>query len=255
MGKTVCISIVSHNQQDLIKENFAHFPKMIGEYQVKFFIADNTGSETLKKFCYDEGFFYFYSGHRKGFGANHNKAYKILNLFSGDIFIICNPDIVIDPPQLEGILKSFEHSNSDIFNVTVYFDEKKEVQDNPDKHYPYFFNFVFSILTGKRLHYGSNKNVKHPAWISGAFMVVKPEAFKQLGGFDEGYFMYCEDLDLCFQAKKMGMTITYDAGHYILHDTRMDSRKLFSKSIWWHMKSALRYLWKNRQFKLIYIAK
>ena len=54
-------------------------------------------------------------------------------------------------------------------------------------------------------------------WITGAAMMARKECFERLGGFDESYFMYFEDVDLCYRARLLGYEIGYAAGCSIIH--------------------------------------
>ncbi len=255
MNKTVFISVVSHSQEEMVVENFSNFPKSLGSLDIKLCIMDNTGSQILKSFCDQNKLFYYHDGQKRGFGENHNKMFSLLELENDDIFIVCNPDVLIQADQLDGLLHKFMDSNCDIFSVKTYFDKEANYVDNPDKYYPGFFNFAYSLATNIRLHYGTDMNKKNPQWISGAFMVFKQEAYKKLNGFDEGYFMYCEDIDLCYRANKLGLEIGYNADYYIEHDTQMQSRRLFSPNMLWHVQSAVRFVVKNRFFNPLVIVK
>jgi GT2 family glycosyltransferase len=255
MAKKVYVSVISHNQQDLIKHYYKEFPKKLGNYEIQLAILDNTGSAALEKYCKEEGYFYYHDGKQRGFGANHNLMFNVLEVKDEDIFIVANPDLLIKPDQLEGMLESFEKSNADIFTTTMYLDKESGKLDFPDRYFPGILNFPISILTGKRLHYGTRERVENPEWISGAFILFKPASYRRLGGFDEDYFMYCEDIDLCYRAKKMGMQLVMDPDFYVEHDSRMGSRTLFSKNLYWHISSTIRFLVKNRIVKLVTVAK
>ncbi len=255
MPKNVFISVVSHSQEDMVIENFSHFPKLSESFSIKLSIMDNTGSEILKRFCEQNEFFYHHDGQKRGFGANHNKMFSLLNPQDNDIFIICNPDVRIQQDQLEGLLQSFTNSNYDISSVKTYFDKKRNQVDNPDKYFPGFFNFAYSLATDKRLHYGSNLKTQNPQWISGAFMVFNQSVYRRLNGFDEEYFMYCEDIDLCYRAHKLSMKLGYSEDYYIEHDTQMASRGFFSPNMMWHIRSAVKFVIKNRFFNPLVIAK
>ncbi len=255
MSRNVFVSVISHAQEDMVIKNFDNFPKTCGIFDIKLSIMDNTGSKILKEFCKHNRLFYYHDGDIRGFGKNHNRMFSVLNPKYNDLFIVCNPDVLIQKDQLEGLLYSFVDSDSDIFSVKTYFDKEGNQVDNPDKHFPGFFNFALSLATDKRLHYGSNSGVRSPQWVSGAFMVFKQKVYQKLNGFDESYFMYCEDIDLCYRASKLGFKIGYNANFYIEHDTQMQSRELFSPSMKWHVKSAVKFIVKNRFFTPLVIAK
>ncbi len=54
-------------------------------------------------------------------------------------------------------------------------------------------------------------------WVSGAFFVVRRQAFEELGGFDESYFMYAEDIDLCWRAHQAGWKVLYVPAAVVTH--------------------------------------
>lgn len=57
-----------------------------------------------------------------------------------------------------------------------------------------------------------------PEWVSGACMLVRRSAFEQVGGFEESYFLYCEDTDLCAQLRAAGWDIRYEPGATVHHE-------------------------------------
>lgn len=54
-------------------------------------------------------------------------------------------------------------------------------------------------------------------WVTGAFLLARREVIEKIGGWDEGYFMYTEDTDLCFRAKKAGWKVVYNPKWSITH--------------------------------------
>ena len=54
-------------------------------------------------------------------------------------------------------------------------------------------------------------------WVSGACFLARRQAFDELGGFDEAYFMYAEDIDLCWRAKQAGWKVNYVPGAVVTH--------------------------------------
>jgi len=254
MRRTVYISVISHRQEELIEQNFQNFPKQLSDFDIAISILDNTGSEHLKNFCLKEDLFYHRNETPRGFGHNHNTMFRLLNPKEHDIFIIANPDIILLPDQVEHLVQNFIATDTDIGAPRSYLDKSTGFLDYPDRYFPCLANFMISIITGKRLHYGTNENQEYPKWLSGSFILFKPSVFQALGGFDEGYHMYCEDIDLCYRAQQKGYRIKLDTGAYIIHDSRMESRKLFSKSILWHMQSAWRFSRKSKRLFCLTIA-
>ena len=56
-------------------------------------------------------------------------------------------------------------------------------------------------------------------------MLFRSETFRALGGFDERYFLYYEDVDLCRRAARRGLAVVYDPGVELIHDARRASRR------------------------------
>jgi N-acetylglucosaminyl-diphospho-decaprenol L-rhamnosyltransferase len=81
-------------------------------------------------------------------------------------------------------------------------------------------------------------------WLSGACLLVRRSAFEQLGGFDPGYFMYFEDVDLGYRLGKSGYRNVYEPDavvtHYGAHSTSSESGRLTSIAA--HHDSARRFL-------------
>ncbi len=245
MGKNIYFSIVSHNQTDLIQKNFADFPKEMDGCRIFVVIIDNTGCQELKRFCDDEALVYYHDGKQRGFGANHNHIFRWLQLHDDDRFVVCNPDIHIEKEHLHKVIQNSE--NTDIYSPVIYFDRKNGELDNPDKEFPGLLNFFISFATQKRLHYGTRLRTTEPGWISGAFMLFRASVYRALDGFDEDYFMYCEDIDICYRARKMGFKITVDHACHIEHHAQMHSRNIFSRNNVWHIKSAFKYALKHKK--------
>ena len=96
-----------------------------------------------------------------------------------------------------------------------------------------------------------DKPINRPIdWCAGSFMGFSIDTYHKLKGFDEGYFMYCEDIDLCYRAKSLGINIKYFENIKALHLAQHSNRKFMSKSFRWHLKSIFRYLFISRLPKL-----
>ncbi len=78
-------------------------------------------------------------------------------------------------------------------------------------------------------------------WVTGACMVVRRRAIREVGGFDEGFFMYWEDCDWCTRFRSIGWKVLYHPGlGPIEHHSGSSSKKARLKSHFWFHKSAVR---------------
>jgi GT2 family glycosyltransferase len=82
-------------------------------------------------------------------------------------------------------------------------------------------------------------------WLSGACMAIRREVFEQLAGFDEQFFMYWEDADLCKRAREAGWRVVYDPRVSVRHlGSRSSNKRPVSSTIAFH-RSVLRYYLKH----------
>lgn len=87
-------------------------------------------------------------------------------------------------------------------------------------------------------------------WVSGAAMMVRREAFEAVGGFDEAYFMYVEDVDLCSRLREAGWKAVYHPEAEMMHHVAGSSHRTPYKMIFHHHRSLLRYALTRTRGKL-----
>jgi GT2 family glycosyltransferase len=82
-------------------------------------------------------------------------------------------------------------------------------------------------------------------WVSGACTLIRRTAFDEVGGLDEGFFLYWEDADLCLRLKKRGWMTIYHPGVEVTHLTGRSSAHAQRRSLIAFHRSAFRYFWKH----------
>ncbi len=82
-------------------------------------------------------------------------------------------------------------------------------------------------------------------WVSGACMLVRREAFEQIGGMDEGFFLYWEDADLCRRLEHAGWRTVYVPAAVAIHAGARSSRYAADASLAAFHRSAFRLFWKH----------
>ena len=81
-------------------------------------------------------------------------------------------------------------------------------------------------------------------WLSGCFLMIRREAFQQVGFFDTSFVKYFEDVDMCLRMARAGWRVMFHGGTYCYHMEQRASRRLMSRDAWRHGLSYLRWLGK-----------
>jgi N-acetylglucosaminyl-diphospho-decaprenol L-rhamnosyltransferase len=79
-------------------------------------------------------------------------------------------------------------------------------------------------------------------WVSGAFICLRRSAVDSVGGWDERYFMYMEDFDLCWRLRRLGWRVAYEPGGRVTHVQGASTAKRPYRMIVEHHRSAYRFL-------------
>lgn len=91
------------------------------------------------------------------------------------------------------------------------------------------------------LHDWKTTQVQTVDWVSGACLLVRREAMEQIGGFDENFFMYFEDVDLCLRLRKQGWKIYYNPDVSITHIGGASVSQNHTRTHWYD--ASLRYFY------------
>lgn len=83
-------------------------------------------------------------------------------------------------------------------------------------------------------------------WVSGCAMLVRRDAFEAVMGFDEGYFMYVEDVDICTRLRQAGWSVLFSPELEVVHETGVSARKRSRRLAFEHSRSIYRYFAKHR---------
>ncbi|WP_213712478.1 glycosyltransferase [Cedecea lapagei] len=245
------IIIVSHNHDDYVIPLVNKLHRQQGE-SFLIYVKDNVNSERLNKFCADSNVIYLRSDIRAGFAQNNNLAVEYIHnnrkVDDDDYFLFVNPDVLIEPCVIEDINKEVGIHHYDMFTIDLYKNLDMSVRDPSVRKFPTIFNFLTSYILGFNDSIIDRSNIyqpQHVDWCAGSFLGVKADVFKKLKGFDENFFMYCEDLDLCIRAKALGFNLYYLPGIKAVHFCQSENRKLVSKNFMWHLKSIGYIYWKR----------
>jgi N-acetylglucosaminyl-diphospho-decaprenol L-rhamnosyltransferase len=187
-----------------------------------------------------------------GYGAAINEGVSLLPS-DCTVIVMCNPDISFEPETLHRTVEALlAHPTAGIAGPAVI---------NPDGSiYPSARAFPgvrvgigHAILgevwkknpwTQKYLGVYEGDDVRIVDWLSGSCLVAKKEALDQVGGFDPEYFMFLEDVDLCFRLKRAGWRSLYVPGARIEHSGGHSTKSRMADMVKVHHESARRFLFR-----------
>ena len=108
---------------------------------------------------------------------------------------------------------------------------------------------LFPPLERQRAHYHLDEDVDGPVeadWLLGAFLLLRRAMLDELGGFDEGYRHYVEDIDLCYRAMRAGWERWYVPASRVMHDwAQVTDKGFLSRHSLWHARSMGRFVRKH----------
>lgn len=96
----------------------------------------------------------------------------------------------------------------------------------------------------------SPKKEEDVDWVSGGCMMVRKKLFDELGGFDEGYFMYLEDMDLCLRVRQKGYAVHFSPACRVTHVGQGSSSRSFAIM---HIHKGVRYFYKKYKSRFEYV--
>jgi GT2 family glycosyltransferase len=142
-----------------------------------------------------------------GFGAACNAGAKIAN---GDILWFLNPDTEVISENISKIIREFKQNDKTGIIGPRLVDEKSNIQE-----WIAGKKVSLASIILNNLRYKKDKKIWQSAvpvtctWVTGGAMFVRSKLFEKLGGFDEKFFLYFEDVDLCKRAGEKGNKVVY----------------------------------------------
>lgn len=242
------IAIVSHGHFDYICKNKSLI-EISQVDNVEIFIKDNLKEHRLKQYAENNGITYITTGCQLGFGENNNfiffSAKEMLNVQEKDWFIILNPDVEISLSEFENLLDTLKHLSGQFFAPNLFKDPQFKVSENSIRKFASYRDLLnpFKLQPINRPYNKDDlKDLDVVEWASGAFLCVTFGAFESVGGFDEKYFMYYEDVDLCFRLNQKGVQLRYLKNVKAVHKGEYKNRSVFSKHFRWYLSSLFKFL-------------
>lgn len=198
------------------------------EIEIQVIIVDNNSN--------DNKFFVFQQKYKWVTWIENSKNYGFAKACNIGIenakskwYLFLNPDTILEPKSIHSLInycnKKTEHR---IIGIKQLNENKKN-----SNSYGLFLNFwslsglIRTLIRLKKGSYKSinSKEIANPDWISGSFIMIRKEDFELINGWDESYWMYYEDMDLCKRAKKINLKVSLLNNWSCIHFHGASSRK------------------------------
>jgi len=187
-----------------------------------------------------------------GFGKAHNRGFKEAQ---GKYVLFLNPDTKITAESLEKMLNVFEADEKIGIAGPILVDGEGRFQNECWGFKKTPLSTIKSKLSGSATR-AEEEGIFEVDWVSGGAMIIRKNIFSELGGFDEKYFMYFEDVDLCLQAKKNGWKIAVNPAARVYHRggksflSHRDKKKYYYASQNYYLKKNFGS-WRARLVKML----
>lgn len=225
----ISILIVSYNTKDLLEKNLRQLSG--GDYEI--IVIDNASCDGTLEMI-EQKFPHVICmplSKNIGFGPANNKGAKRAK---GDLLLLLNPDAFVKPEDVAKAaieIKQFPHCG-------VLGAQLISLEGTPQPTFrklPNLLNFL--------------KDEPGEDWITGAFMLIPKKAFEDVGGFDEQFFLYYEEVDLCRRLTQKGYTLHLSKDLSIVHLEGQSALKKNEqdhevKTSFYEMDSGLKYFQK-----------
>lgn len=234
---SITISIVSHGHGSMVShllDQIAKFASHVSRVIVTYNLRDeeqhtsNTYPFDLVKIVNESAL---------GFGANHNQAFQYCKT---KYFCVLNPDINFISDPFTNLLSCFEDHASTI--VAPHIVNLEGESEDSARFFPTPVSLVKKLFFDDKGSFPINQSsvIVFPDWVGGMFLLIPSDRYRMLSGFNESYFLYYEDVDLCIRCWNAGFKVVFCKMTTVTHDARRSSRKNL-RFFWWHFVSASRF--------------
>lgn len=252
------VVIINFNTKELTAQTVRSILQTVKEISFEIIVVDNSTNPDESYHSTDEritvlekvenhGF-----GHACNFGASHAK---------GDYLLFLNSDTIVGEGALDRTVEYIrKHRDVGALGIRTHladgsFDAGcKRGFPTPSASLYYFMGLDKRHPQSRK--YGAYHQTFLPIdqtaetdCVSGAFLMMPRLFFNELGGFDEMFFMYGEDVDLCYRVKEQGKKVVYFAGAQIIHLKGESGLKEKSPQIIYHFHHAMKLFYKKHYEK------
>lgn len=224
----ISLVIVNYNVKEFLANLLTSVDKARGNLVLETFVVDNDSSDGSISYLRRRFPHVTFIENREnvGFGRANNQA---IQTATGKYTLLINPDTLIEEDTLRVMFEHMEnHPNTGAAGCKIlnpdgtFADESRRTIPTPWKALGKVLGLATlfpqsKMLAGYYMNWLDENTPSEVPVISGSFMFFRTDVLKELDGFDERFFMYGEDIDLCYRLSQTGKVIDYVPSTSIIH--------------------------------------
>jgi GT2 family glycosyltransferase len=238
----VTLSIVSHRQGHLVARLLDDLNRLAPAHVTQVILTLNVPEPRPAVDDLPWPVLFLENSSPLGFSANHNQAFR--HATHSTTFGILNPDLRLASDPFPALLRALSQPGVGLTSPVVLETDGRVADFARPLATP-------SEILRRRLGLEPSQPLgpRHD-WVAGMFLMVRSDTFRSLGGFDERYRLYCEDIDFSARIRLAGLSIRIADDARVVHAAQRASRRSW-QHLRWHVASLLRW-WTSptyRQFR------
>lgn len=183
---------------------------------ISIFVVDNNSKDGLgEALANRKDIIFIQNNDNLGYAGGNNVGIKKA-IESGAVYVfILNPDAVVEKNTIKTLVEKAEVYNAGVVNPKIYFMDTKKI---------WFAGKIFDKANVLATHRGVNQDDigqydddEEMEDATGAAILIRSDVFAKIGFFDERFFLYYEESDFCFRAKRAGFKIMYIPSAVVRH--------------------------------------
>ncbi|HMS64219.1 MAG TPA: glycosyltransferase family 2 protein [Ignavibacteria bacterium] len=250
----ISVIIINYRQKDFTDKCIRSLYENIGSYPFEVIVINNSGEDDLSYLETEFDNLKIIGNTNKGFSQANNTGVKHSK---GEYLLFLNADTEIRSDFSAEFIDKFKdikfgaaglklYNTDGTFQLSfwkenTFFNEIENKNDEKE-----FMNRNNAYINKKETEYNSIKEVD---WVTGAALIMRKDVFVNIGGFDENFFLFYEDADLCKRLSDKGFPVYFYPFSNIIHYKGENVNKEFKNDSYYYSKqSQLIYYKKHNNF-------
>lgn len=204
----VAVIVVNYGSSDLLATNL---PRTVGDSGVRVVVVDSlsgTAERTaVTRLAADHGWELLTPARNVGFGGGSNLGAAHALAAGSRVLVFLNPDAWTDPAGLAALASAVRTGARALVAPVIHRPDGSVYSRGLT-----YLDLADGTMSGRR------RSPDDVPWLSGACVAVEGSFWEELGGFDEDYFLYWEDVDLSWRATALGARLEVVDGAHVVHD-------------------------------------